>query len=85
MGLTAHWIDNNWNLHSLPLGMFLHEGRTQATDFIDQFMVDVAREISEEATIFVVTTDTDATMNAFGQLLEEKIFYICIVLIMCFT
>ena len=72
VGLTAHWIDHNWKLHSLPLGMFLHEGRTQATDCIDQFMVDVAREISKEATIFAVTTDTDATMNAFGQLLEEK-------------
>jgi hypothetical protein len=32
----------------------------------------VAREVSEEATIFSVTTDTDPTMNAFGQLLEEK-------------
>ena len=80
MGLADHWIDNSWKLHSLPLGMFLHEGRTQAIYIIDQFMVHFAWEISKEATIFAVTTDTDTTMNAFGQLLEEKytLYWSCV-------
>jgi hypothetical protein len=56
----------------LPLGMFLHEGGSNANKLLDQFMATVAREVSEEATIFLVTTDTDPTMNDFGRLLEEK-------------
>ena len=71
-GMTAHWLDQNWVLHSLPLGLFLHEGKSQATDIIDEFFQKTAKQISEDATIFAVTTDTDATMNLFGQLLESK-------------
>lgn len=71
-GITAHWLDCNWELHSLPLGLFLHEGGSNANELLDHFFETVAREVSEEATIFSVTTDTDPTMNAFGRLLEEK-------------
>ena len=52
--------------------MFLHEGGSSATLLIDEFLANVAREVSAEATIFAVTTDTDPSMNAFGKLLEEK-------------
>jgi hypothetical protein len=72
VGMTAHWLDSDWVLHSLPIGMFLHEGGSKANELLDHFLATVAREVSEEATIFSVTTDTDPTMNAFGQLLEEK-------------
>jgi hypothetical protein len=37
-----------------------------------QAVTTVAREVSEEDTIFSVTTDTDPMMNAFGQLLEKN-------------
>jgi hypothetical protein len=72
VGMTAHWLDSDWVMHSLPIGMFLHEGGSKANELLDHFLATVAREVSEEATIFSVTTDTDPTMNAFGQLLEEK-------------
>ena len=52
--------------------MFLHEGGSSAALLIDEFLANVAREVSAEATIFAVTTDTDPSMNAFGKLLEEK-------------
>jgi hypothetical protein len=70
--MTAHWIDSDWKLHSLPLSMFLHEGGSNANELLDHFLETVAREVSEEATISSVTTDTDPRMNAFGRLLEEK-------------
>ena len=72
VGMTAHWLDSNWELHSLPLGMFLHEGGSNAMELLDQFLETVAREVTEEATIFSVTTDTAPTMNTFGRLLEDK-------------
>ena len=72
VGMTAHWIDSEWKMHSLPLGMFLHEGGSDAEALVDEFLTNVAREVSEEATIYAVTTDTDPSMNAFGRLLDEK-------------
>jgi hypothetical protein len=71
VGLTAHWIDDDWNLHSLPLGMFLHEGRTMANAVFERLLVDVSREFSEVATVFAVTTHTDTAINLLGILLEK--------------
>jgi hypothetical protein len=78
VGLTAHWIDDDWNLHSLPLGMFLHEGGTTANAVFEKLLVDVSREISEVATVFAITADTDAAMNLLGILLEKHdIMHLC--------
>ena len=71
VGMTAHWIDVDFKMHSLPLGMFLHEGGSTVALLIDEYLANVAREVSTEATIFAVTTDTDPSMNTFGKLLEE--------------
>ena len=30
VGITVHWIDDNFKMHSLPLRMFLHEGGSSA-------------------------------------------------------
>lgn len=51
-------------MHSLPLGMFLHEGGSSAVQLINEFLVNVAREVSEKAIIFAVTTDIDPSMNS---------------------
>lgn len=70
-GITGHFIDKDFKLHSLALGMFLHEGETNAEklamDFVDLHFNKVK---ASEAKIFAVTTDTTANMNKFGQELE---------------
>ena len=78
VAITAHWINSDWELNSIPLGMFLHEGKSTAQAIIDKFYSDVARELNDDSiTIFAVTTDTTANMNAFGRLLEADEHYHC--------
>ena len=72
VGMTAHWSDVDFKMHLLPLGIFLHEGGSSVALLIDEFLANIAREVSTEATIFAVTTDTDPSMNAVGKLHEEK-------------
>ena len=33
-GMTIHWIDHNFILHSLPVGCFLHEGDTTSMSLV---------------------------------------------------
>jgi hypothetical protein len=54
-----------------PLGIFLHEGRTTANAVFEKLLVDVSQEISDVATVFAVTTGTDAAMNLLRILLEK--------------
>lgn len=37
-------------------------------------MSQTGQQVTEEAAVFAVTTDTDATMNKFGLILEDKEF-----------
>lgn len=41
-GMTAHWVDKNRELNSIPLGMFLHKGKTRSVDIIDNIFVETA-------------------------------------------
>ena len=52
VGMTAHWIDVDFKMHSLPHGMFLHEGGSSAALLIDEFLSNIAKEVSVDATIY---------------------------------
>jgi hypothetical protein len=71
-GITGHFIDKEFKLHSLGLGMFLHEGGNTAEklamDFAD---LHINKVKTSEAKIFAVTTDTTSNMNKLGGKLEE--------------
>jgi hypothetical protein len=70
-GITGHFIDNNFKLHSLALGMFLHEGGSTsdklALDFVE---LHYNKLKTSDAKIFAITTDTTSNMNKFGEKLE---------------
>jgi len=40
-GMTIHWIDNEWKLHSLPCGCFLHEGDSKSTSLSESFFSNI--------------------------------------------
>jgi hypothetical protein len=71
-GITGHFIDKDFKLQSLGLGMFLHEGGTTAEkvamDFVD---LHINKVKTSGAKIFAVTTDTTSNMNKFGGKLKE--------------
>ena len=71
VGLTAHWIDSNFVMHSLPLGIVLHQGRTTAPSLIKKFYEDIDRELGDKANVFALTTDTTSNMNAYVARTEE--------------
>ena len=71
VGMSAHWIDDNWNLQSVPLGIFLYEGTIAADAVLRKFICNIENEfLTGTVIVFAVTTDTDPTINLFGELLE---------------
>lgn len=72
VGMTAHWVNKSFTLHSGPLGMFLHEGQTTGDMVLTQFFKDIARELNKNAKVFSVTSDTTGSMDSFGMLLEAR-------------
>jgi zinc finger BED domain-containing protein 1 (E3 SUMO-protein ligase ZBED1) len=70
-GLTAHYIDNDWVLVSVPLGIFLHEGGSTAEELEKDFLKVWHETLKNgDANLFCATTDTTANMNSFGLRLE---------------
>ena len=53
------------DMYSLPLGMFLHEGRSYSSNVLDKFMVNIVQQIFKETVVFAVTTDTKVITNKF--------------------
>ena len=73
-GMTAHWIDEQFVFHSVDLGCWLHEGKSDATSILKDFMETFVDELKfdESTTIFAVTSDTTGNMNTFGRNLKNK-------------
>ena len=72
-GFTAHYIDNDFKLHNLNLGIHLHEGGTKAEELEFSFLELVLNKLKlSKCKLFAATTDTTANMNKFGVLLEDR-------------
>ena len=72
-GMTLHWIDETCQLSNLQLGCWLHEGSSEASKLVDDFVTKLFEKCSlTTAKVSAVVTDTCATMNSFGRLIEEK-------------
>lgn len=72
LGLTIHWISDDWKLRSTALGCFAKTGRSRAEDYVTECK-RVLDKFGLNFTMFVcMVTDTEATMNAFGKLLTAE-------------
>ena len=71
-GLTAHFIKKDWTMNSVSLGIHLHQGRTTAVA-VDTAFVSLWESLDlSDVKVLAGTTDTEATMNAFGEQLQDK-------------
>ena len=68
--LTAHFIDSNWKHVDLPIGCFNFPGKHTASDCDRQFRHILSKCGIKEDHIVAVTTDNEATMNAWGDIME---------------
>ena len=70
-GFTAHFISEDFKMNSLNLGMMLHSGGTRTEDLVVSFLDLYFNKLKTKvAKIFAGTTDTTASMNKFGMMLE---------------
>ncbi len=72
-GMTAHWIDEEFQLHSCTMGCFLHEGGSTAEDLKDAFFINLFKDCKfdlKKVNIVACVTDTTGNMSKFGRLLE---------------
>ena len=69
--MTCHWADQNFVLHSVPLGVFLHEGSSDSESLVDDFAIKIFKDCGfGDINISAMVSDTTGNMNKFGQLLE---------------
>ena len=71
-GFTYHWIDDEWVLHSLPIGITHHKGTTTATDHANGLEAELAKHGLTWNNVLAVVTDTEPTMNSSGLLFIER-------------
>jgi hypothetical protein len=72
--MTAHWIDEDFKLHSCTMGCWLHEGGSSAEDLRDAFLVNLFKDCKfnlAKMNIVACVTDTTGNMSKFGRLLED--------------
>ena len=69
--MTCHWADQEFKLHSIPLGVFLHEGSSDSESLVDDFAIKIFKDCGfGDINISAMVSDTTGNMNKFGQLLE---------------
>ncbi len=66
MGLTAHVIDDNWNLLDLTLSCVISEMHT-ADGIFEQLDFDKEKFGIEDECVSALVTDTAAVMNLLGD------------------
>jgi hypothetical protein len=72
-GMTAHWIDGDFNMHNKTLGCWLHEGNSLTNSLRDEFLLNLfTRYRFDKLNIVAVVSDTTGNMNKFGMKLEEQ-------------
>jgi hypothetical protein len=72
LAFTFHWISEEFELHSMPIGIMAHKGTSTAED---HFAALEAEGVSHGLTwqnIVAVVTDTEPTMNATGRLIQAR-------------
>ncbi len=73
--MTAHWIDEDFKLHSCTLGCWLHQGSSSnAEDLRDGFVTNLFKDCNfdlRKENIVACVTDTTGNMSKFGRLLED--------------
>ena len=69
---TFHWIDEEFELHSIPLGIVHHKGTSTAEDHFSALEVEGVRHGLTWQNIVAIVTDTEPTMNATGRLIAER-------------
>ena len=73
-GMTAHWIDEDFKLHSCTMGCWLHEGGSTAEDLRDAFLINLFKDCQfdlKKVNMVACVTDTTGNMSKFGRLLED--------------
>jgi hypothetical protein len=72
-GMTAHWIDSDFNMHNKTLGCWLHEGNSITNSLRDEFLLNLfTRYKFDKLNIVAVVSDTTGNMNKFGMKLQEQ-------------
>ena len=72
LGVTIHWISDNWTMCSCALGCFAKSGKSAAVDYLAEVVTVLERFDLEFSTFVAAVTDTEATMNLFGKLLVAE-------------
>jgi hypothetical protein len=71
-GMSAHWIDGDFNIHNKALGCWLHEGNSLGDTLRDEFLLNLfTRYNFDKLHIVAVVSDTTGNMNKFGMKLQE--------------
>ena len=71
-GFTVHFLDDDWKMISMTLGIILHEGGTTSDELVSSFIDLHFKQLKTAvAVVFAGTTDTTANMNKFGMKLED--------------
>ena len=70
-GITMHWIDDEWKLHSVPVGCFLHEGISKSGALVEELFARMIDDIGfDELNINAVIIDFTSSLNKFGKIIE---------------
>ena len=70
-GFTYHWIEPDWTLHSVPIGISRHQGKSKAEDHFKAFESELAAHGLTYANIVAFTSDTAPVMNKAGRLIVD--------------
>jgi hypothetical protein len=72
-GMTVHWISEDWMLHSVPVGCFLHTGDSTSLSLVDEFFRRIFFDLGlTSVNIVAIVNDTTSNQNKFGMLMKSR-------------